>query len=824
MRIIWFLILFTASCWLYMLSTFTPAKITLLVPFVFPLLLGIIAGTYSLRKITHFYLPLKASLFIIPLILVRIYVPYPYSFGALVIGAGLIFGLLSNKCKHFGPFSASLLLTGLILLIQGACMPIFYIVGSRFHEIAWLNHIAYPFVRIFGVNASISDGIIYLPTFINLLRFPGTLEKAGLYLLFLIVIGGIVLLILIDRDWKKIIKFFSISIGYMIIRYIVMIFIYTQLNDATLFWNPIAFTLSYLPLAFLLCIFIPLELSNRSLSYHHIIPDWTLKDLKQSLLFFVGIFCFVAIWGFSDPGERKKGRILIDEKHSNWEWTTRKFDTTWFGSQSTYNYYCMADYLNHFYHVKRNVKYQLSKKLLSGYDVLILKTPTMAYETDEIENIIEFVKQGGGLWLIGDHTNVFGMNYYLNFIAKRFGMFFHYDSTYDLSSGKLTFYQKPKIFPHPIVQNIPFFLFATSCTVDAGMMAENVMLGYGLRSRLLSYSDKSFFERKPTSDYEFGLFLQGAGVKYGKGRAATFTDSTCFSNFYMFIPGKPELAMGYVEWLNRKNKYHFLPYVFAVIAFVFLFIGFYKRREETGKTLIIFLFSSLCAVSIGIIFFSWLSYKTYTFPDSHTNFRKICFETEYSKIVLPVKKLVDNHPDNYHTFYVWTQRMGYVPSLEKKLELALKKGDLVVITNPVKSFNEDIILKVIDFVENGGRLLVIDGPQNKRSSSNQLLRDFQMEINFSEIQKSKLYNKNNDLMGTAIKTGIVKGGIPFLLTSDKKSIFSVTQKGKGQIGVVADSYVFSNNQMGGTQIVPNAHQRKIYNLEFFILNVLGKSN
>ena len=30
----------------------------------------------------------------------------------------------------------------------------------------------------------------------------------------------------------------------------------------------------------------------------------------------------------SGPGSKKQGRILMDEKHSNWEWTTQKFDTT----------------------------------------------------------------------------------------------------------------------------------------------------------------------------------------------------------------------------------------------------------------------------------------------------------------------------------------------------------------------------------------------------------------------------------------------------------------------------------------------------------------
>lgn len=441
----------------------------------------------------------------------------------------------------------------------------------------------------------------------------------------------------------------------------------------------------------------------------------------------------------------------------------------------------------------------------------------MRYEDEEIENISEFVKNGGGLWLIGDHTNVFGMNYYLNFIAKRFGMFFHYDSTYDLDKGTLTLYRKPRVFPHPVVRNMPPFLFATSCTLDADLTAENIIIGYGLRSRLLAYSDKSFFEREPTTDYEFGLFLQASGIKYGKGRVAAFTDSTCFSNFYMFIPGKPEMAMGYAEWLNRKNRYDFVPGLLGIMAFITFFFGLNAGSEEKEKQFGLFLFSAFCAVAPGIVFFSDLSEKSYAFPKPHTDLKTVCFETQYSNMVLPVEKLADEHPDNYHTFYVWTQRMGYVPSLETKLSDALKTGDMVIVINPVNPFTDGDIRQISDFVEKGGRFLLLDGPQNKQSASDRLLKAFGMEIDFSETARSPLYKPDREFMGFAQRTGSVKGGKAFLLTQDGNAVFSIAGRGKGLMGVMADSYLFANPQMGGTQISPDQIREQIYRLEFYMI-------
>jgi hypothetical protein len=423
------------------------------------------------------------------------------------------------------------------------------------------------------------------------------------------------------------------------------------------------------------------------------------------------------------------------------------------------------------------------------------------------------------------------VNHYLNFIAERFGLQFRYDSTYDLASGTLSLYHRSKVFPHPIVQNMPPFLFATSCSLAASPFAENVIIGYGLRSRMLAYSERGFFpERLPTHDYQFGLFLQAAAVKYGKGRVAAFTDSTCFSNFYMFIPGKPELALGYVEWLNRKNRYAFLTTVFGIIAIAALAMGIRIGWKAKSLSVWVIMFSSaLCASAFSIATFKALAQFAYRLPQAHTDFQQICFESEHSNIKLPVQKLVSKEPNNYHTFYVWTQRLGYVPSFEQTLENALMKGNLVVVVNPTNPFTDDEIRQVIRYVEQGGSFLLLDGPQNKRSTANQLLKPFQMQIRYSNPsaktqqardKQSVIYNKRYETLSPAKRACTVIGGQAVLMTDNEQPVFSIAKREKGMLAVMADSYIFTNAQMGNTHVMPDQEQQKIYELEFFILERL----
>ena len=156
-----------------------------------------------------------------------------------------------------------------------------------------------------------------------------------------------------------------------------------------------------------------------------------------------------------------------------------------------------------------------------------------------------WVGAGGGLFLIGDHTNVFGTSSYLNPLARRFGLRFRYDSTYDLPTLRVTLYERPELLAHPAVLEMPPFLFATSCTLEAPLLAGNVMVGYGLRALPVDYSKRVFFpDKEKEQDYPFGLFLQSASVRHGRGRVVAFTDSTVFSNFTMFLGGKPEYLSG----------------------------------------------------------------------------------------------------------------------------------------------------------------------------------------------------------------------------------------------------------------------------------------
>jgi len=554
------------------------------------------------------------------------------------------------------------------------------------------------------------------------------------------------------------------------------------------------------------------------------------KQVAALVMIFIFVFSMIGAFAFQDPGCKKNGRVLIDEYHSDWEDTTKPLTKEWYGMLSTYNYYSWAEWLNYYYHVEKNNN-TLTSAILGNYDILILKCPTNSYSNEEIWSIVQFVEKGGGLYLIGDHTDVFGMNTFLNQVSENFGIRFKTDATYELGTGMMSVYEPDDICPHPIVQNVEQFDFMTSCTLQAPLNSENVIIGNRLISEPGTYSTENFFRESVASpESEYGLLLQVAALKYGKGRVVAFTDSTVFSSFSMFSDGYKSFTFGVMEYLNRVNQYPYLNTVLIGLAIIFLIISSYLLRNERKiKIFFLFLLAGLLSFSTATLVISHMNEVNYPLPSAHSDYIQVCFDQEYSDFNVSLQPSIGlyNEKDNYGTFFVWTQRVGCVPSLEKTLDDAIKIGDIIVIINPIKSFETEDIDTITDFVENGGKVLVMDSITNIDSTANDLIGNFGIWINYNTIDRS-LYRSFNDTTNNSTIGNItspyltITGGEKILFIENNETHASVAEfynetTGKtGKIVVLVDSYSFSDFIMGGPFIEPDEGQLQIYNTEFYI--------
>jgi hypothetical protein len=129
----------------------------------------------------------------------------------------------------------------------------------------------------------------------------------------------------------------------------------------------------------------------------------------------------------------------------------------------------------------------------------------------------------------------------------RYDLLFGMDLPYD------DFYAPPALAPHPILQRVPPFDFAVSCSIAPGWSAGRAAItGTGLWSLGPDYNAE-FPRPEQRPEMRYGAFIQLWAARHGQGRVAAFSDSTIFSNFCAFEPGKSEMMLGLLTWLNQRN-------------------------------------------------------------------------------------------------------------------------------------------------------------------------------------------------------------------------------------------------------------------------------
>jgi len=528
---------------------------------------------------------------------------------------------------------------------------------------------------------------------------------------------------------------------------------------------------------------------------------------------------------YYDPGEPKAGRVLLDEAHSEWERTDRAYDTDWYGQQSGYNYACIAEYIRRFYALECHATGPLTPEKLAGFDVLILKTPTQPFEPEEVRAIEAFVRRGGGLFAIGEHTNVFGSSTFLNRVLRLFGLPLRYDAVFDIERKWEQVYFPPSRAAHPIVQNMPFLRFAVSCSVQAdSWRARPVIRSAGLWSLPIDYASGNFYPHvKDAANARFGCFDQMVARTAGAGRVAVFSDSTQFSNFLAFEPGKPQLLLGTLDWLNRRNRLDWINTAGWIV---------FTLASVAAGVLILRLRPSLtwaAAAASVTAMTTWLtlagctalSRQTYPPPQPRSPLRQVVFDMRHSSCELPLFGFTQDHANSYAIFYQWALRLGLFPSVAFDLDGPLPPSDALAIIKPTKPLTAAEARTIRAFLERGGALLVLDSADNADSTANELLAPYDMSLGCAALGRAVMEPASGAKICSLRGARVVQGGTPLLTSERGEPVAAYATVGRGRliVGGLADR--FADSQMGASShAVPDLPLRAVYELQFALLRGL----
>lgn len=778
---------------------------------------------------------IAAAVMLLPAIFLA---PWPYRAAPLLIFVGLVLGAVPIPRRWPRVLASALILAGIILTVQSLALLGYEYVTARSHELPWpWPGLLYAISRLLGIQAGL-DGTnlaLYSPRAAHRLgtTWELLLDPATLAFLF----GGITMLCLWipvtespgkqkSRLAKRLAVLVILIAAWLPVRAAMLMSIFmhralrTGYEEALAlidqFWNP------WLHLAFLLGpIFLSLRFvhtpfgGQRALALE---PNVRLpKHLGAIVLTITGSFMLIMGLLLDMPGRRKKGRVIVHEYHSNWERTDKPFDTNWYGHESGYNYACIYDYFSHFYETSR-LETPIDDASVQNCDVLVVKVPTARYAREEIAAIERFVKQGGGLLLFGEHTNVFNTGVFINDIAKIFGFSFRYDCLFGIDTVFTQLYHPPLV-PHPIVQKMPPLDFAVSCSIAPGISpGQAVIRSTGLKNLMADYHASNFYPQvQDLAEMRYGAFVQLWTTHYGSGRVVAFTDSTIFSNFATFEPGKAELMLGMLEWLNHRNSHYPLKLFLILLGLLLLVSGLVLCRRWNMAWLVV--------VSAGVFGWSIAALSTRAIhqyymplPKAVRPIVEVVIDRTVCDGPLSRSGFISGKKDGFGIFERWILRLGYFTSRKRGTDALT--GDLIIFPDPNQTVTSDFRKELVNYVTSGGKVLILDSPANVMSTANSLLYPFGLTVNPSTQLRGQLKASESWPVIQIDSTCEIRGGEPIAWVANVPVIARVLH-GKGTVTVIGFGSRFADAYMGVTgDVVPDNELRKVFDLQFAILKAI----
>ena len=762
--------------------------------------------------------PVRGSWFLSVALPVAAAAVFPFSaWGMRISLFALAAGVLGLQLRPRGlkRLSLATAFVGLVSCLQAGVVGLFSVLFADRHFALPLSFFDYWIPRLLGIRTTVIGQQVFFPSRTGFAAVVPTWDQLAVVFGLITCVGAAVLIVLgspSERRWRAVVRGLLITGAYVVVRRLFLVLLVVDGAPVVAFWSRAATGLSLLPAFLLLWVFVGVRSELVVRRARILVARFSLRrGVVASVLAFVGTAAAACFLFLAVPGKTNGEVVLFDEAHGNWESTLRAMDKEWYGKQSTYNYHSLYNWLSYYYDVGR-IREPISAQTLDGCDVLIVKIPSKPHTTEEIEAIAEFVRRGGGLFAIGDHTNVFGSTSSLNPLLRAFGLALNYDSTYDLATSYFTRFAPARDTLDPIMQHVDHFQFLTSCTIRAPWWAWRPILDTSIITTQADYSTKDFFAEdryKLTSTY--GAFTQAAALPFGLGRVLIHTDSTCFSNFSLHMDGYPKFILSSLSFLSRQNPRFPIRMLLGAISLgCLLLIGAWlvKMNSRSAPCLLLI----IAAAALGWAAFSLIGttvHRTaYPLPQAVRDIPYVYFDVPHSVSVVsptPAGKSA-NMRYYFETFFVWTQRVGQVPVLLVASEDAdLEPGRPYIIIHPRSNPDIAFLNRLKMYVEAGGKLVLFESTKRSPAGLKDILGQFALQV-----------EATND--ATLVLTGAdVKHIAPE--TSAAVSL-SMAQRGEGVVVLFTDSSFFSDAYLGGSFTVPSSAQRELYDLEYRLFEEL----
>ena len=360
---------------------------------------------------------------------------------------------------------------------------------------------------------------------------------------------------------------------------------------------------------------------------------------------------------------------------------------------------------------------RITENILKKFDVFVVINLNTTFSNEEKKAIWKFVRDGGSLLVLGDHTGMDNLMISLNDLLKNKGIAFRFDSALPLDPANswLTCYNR---------MNNP---------VNFGISNEEIEISVGASLNITppafpiivgdfafsDYGDVTNVENAYLGDYDYGKgellgdVVLVAGRYYGKGRILVFGDTTTFQN--PSLPLSHRFVSRIFSWLANGNNWEIdvAKQTLSFILLIFAAILIYKNQNFK-----VLPFALLLAIIVSIFINSQLIKDAE--PEGPLMYIDATHVNRFSMSPFNTNSLTGT--------MINFARNGYLPLVLREFNYNnINRSSILLIVAPNEPFSDKEVKDMMRFMEKGGLIILSSGYQC-RDCVIPLLNKFKLDI------------------------------------------------------------------------------------------------
>jgi hypothetical protein len=298
------------------------------------------------------------------------------------------------------------------------------------------------------------------------------------------------------------------------------------------------------------------------------------------------LFASAFLVGWLIPHSPAVEEVVFDEAHGSWATVNTTYGPDDFGRNHSYTYSLLFQYSAGLTPTRRHEKGDLE---IATNGLFVLKMPTEPLEEPFLASLVKWVRSGGRLLVIADHTDLFDTTQYLNAALSHFGIELDSTATFD-SEGKppsIRMGMAATAFGKVSgVRNA--FVYQTGASFRKIPLTAIAIGTYGpsFAEHAVYFRPNRFGYFRPQLQQAFGSHASIVATASGRGVVVVLADSTPWSNFSMFQGAYKDLYRHLLEVVSNSETIRWYP--FAILA-------------ASLSLLVLLLIRHVAAVALGAI-------------------------------------------------------------------------------------------------------------------------------------------------------------------------------------------------------------------------------